>query len=83
MTEQQQLDRIVDDVLSAREAAVSAKEGFLVELLDIVLLAAAERLVEAEAGEAAALGIFLGSAHATVVGSGSKAGRKLRRRSAH
>jgi DNA gyrase/topoisomerase IV subunit B len=81
MTEQEQLDFIVDDVLSAREAALSAKEKFLVELLDIVLLAAAERLVEAEANEAGMAGIFLGGADSA--GSSAKAGRKLRRRSAH
>lgn len=83
MTEQQQLDCIVDDVLSARRAAVSAKERFLVELLDIVLMAAAERLVEVEECEAAAPGTFLAGAPATVVDSRAKAARKLRRRSAH
>ena len=83
MTEQQQLDRIVDDVLSARAAAASANESFLTELLDIVLLAAAERLVEAEASETGTPRIFLGAAQATVAGNGAKAGRKLRRRGAH
>src|SRR3954449_11628610 len=60
MTEQQGLDSIVDDVLSARETAVSANERFLVELIDIVLLAAAERLVEAEAGGPDASALFFG-----------------------
>lgn len=82
MTEQEQLDHIVDDVLSAREQAVSAREKFLVELLDIVLLAAAERLVETETCEARSAGIFLAGS-AAVAGSAGKNGRKARRRSAH
>jgi hypothetical protein len=81
MTEQQGLDSIVDDVLSARETAVSANERFLVELIDIVLLAAAERLVEAEASGPDASALFFGGAPA--VRSGPKPARKLRRRSAH
>ena len=45
MSEQERMGRIVDHVLAARQLAVRAEEGFLVELLDVLLLAAAERVV--------------------------------------
>ena len=82
MTEQQQLDRIVDDVLRARQNAALASESLLVELLDMVLLAAAQRLIEAEVSGAEPA-IFFGGATTAAAGSGAKRLRKLRRRSAH
>lgn len=81
MTEQQQLDDIVDNVLRARETAVSAREQFLTQLLDLVLLAAAERLVEAEANGPDAAVLMFGSAQGAR--NGGRPARKLRRRSAH
>lgn len=48
-TEVAQLERMVDEVLNARTRGVRAHETFLVKLLDMVLFAAAERLVELRA----------------------------------